>query len=334
MASSSAQQQPGAGAVATGATSPGEPGAGAGATGATSPDEPGALAAPLASPAEWEAYHSRWEGIWRNGCAPGQFFDKASSSPSLLSLLSLPLTPAQERHLAAAGGGGGSGGPPPAVDARGKRALVPGCGRGYDVVAFARAGAAEAVGLELSAAAAEAARSYVAGELAGGQEAARARVQQGDFFDAGALPPASFDLGYDLTFLCALHPGMREGWARRWALLLRPGGRLVTACFPIDPSRDQNAGPPWPLTPALYERLLLGGREGAGAQGGGDGDGEGAGRGDGGGEGAGDGTGGGAGGGAGSGGAMFRKVYLAPVPPGMSVPDRAGLEWLGIWERL
>jgi methyl halide transferase len=112
-------------------------------------------------------------------------------------------------------------------------------------------------------------------------------------------------VGYDLTFLCALHPSMREAWAAGWARVLRPGGRLITACFPIDASRDQNAGPPWPLTPELYERLLLG------AQGGG-----------------------GEGGGGAASAAPFRKVWLAPVPPGMSHPDRAGQEWLGIWERV
>lgn len=291
----------------------------AGASAATaSRDEPGALAPPLDASAEaWNEYHARWEKIWSEGCAPGQYFDKASASPTLLTLLGLPLSPQQRAHLEACGGGGGGGGggaagpadppPPPSIDAKGKRALVPGCGRGYDVVAFARAGAAESIGLELSATAAEAARGYIKGELAScPTAAAAARVVVGDFFAEGegeggapiTAEGASFDLGYDLTFLCALHPSMREAWADRWSRALRPGGRLVTACYPIDPSRDQNSGPPWPLTPELYERLLLHG------------------------------------GGPSGGGARFRKVYLAPVPRGMSHPERAGQEWLGIWERV
>lgn len=258
-------------------------------------DEPGSRAPPIG--ADWNEYHARWENIWRDGCAPGQFFDKASASPTLRSLLSLPLLPAQADHLAAQGGlpEDGSYTPPPLIDARNKRALVPGCGRGYDVVAFAQAGASAAVGLELSTKAAEVAREYVRGELGGegASAASAAQIVECDFFSPpkDTVPPESFDLGYDLTFLCALHPTMREAWAAGWSRLLKKGGLLVTACYPIDASRDQNAGPPWPLTPQLYERLLLEGGK-------------------------------------------FRKVYLAPVPPGMSHPERVRQEWLGIWERL
>lgn len=278
---------------------------------AISETEPGSRAPPLASEAEWKEYHARWDGIWRNGCAPGQFFDKGSASPTLRSLLSLPLLPAQAAHLAASPvDNDGSYVPPPRVDARGKRALVPGCGRGYDVIAFAQAGASAAVGLELSPVAAQVAREFVAAELGKGEAAMlqAARVVEGDFFDPpsaddedGAVAPASFDLGYDLTFLCALHPSMREAWARGWARLLKRGALLVTACYPVDPSRNQDAGPPWPLTPGLYERLLLGDKQEGGGK---------------------------------EEARLFRKVYLAPVPAGMSHPERAGKEWLGIWERL
>jgi methyl halide transferase len=260
--------------------------------------EPGDLAPPLTSPTEWTDYHSRWDRIWREGCEPGQMFDKASASPQLLSLLSLPLSVEQQEVLAREGGYGDGAAPPPPplVDARGKRCFVPGCGRGYDVAAFARAGAAEAVGLELSPAAAAAARDYLRAGLApsasAGASASAAVVIEGDFFDAAVVGEASFDLGYDLTFLCALHPSMRQRWAEGWARALKRGGTLITACYPIDASRDQNQGPPWPLTPAIYEKLLVGS------------------------------------------GLPFRKAHLAPVPRGMSHPSRAGTEWLGLWERV
>lgn len=64
----------------------------------------------------------------------------------------------------------------------GQRVFVPGCGRGYDVVAFAQAGAAAAVGLELAPTAAQCASEYVAAELEGQEAAARAAVYCGDFF--------------------------------------------------------------------------------------------------------------------------------------------------------
>lgn len=62
----------------------------------------------------------RWESMWAQGLEPGQFFDAKRSSPSLIKVL----------------------------DARGTcattpvrpKALVPGCGRGYDVVEMARRG--------------------------------------------------------------------------------------------------------------------------------------------------------------------------------------------------
>lgn len=27
--------------------------------------------------------------------------------------------------------------------------------------------------------------------------------------------------------------------------------------YPVDASRDQNQGPPWPVTPELYKQLLI-----------------------------------------------------------------------------
>jgi hypothetical protein len=78
----------------------------------------------------------------------------------------------------------------------------------------------------------------------------------GDFFnykDAGGL----FDIGYDYTFLCALHPDMRTAWAAGWGRHLSPGATLVTLIYPVDPSREGTPGPPWPVTPELYQQLLL-----------------------------------------------------------------------------
>ena len=63
-------------------------------------------------------------------------------------------------------------------------------------------------------------------------------------------------MGFDYTFLCALHPDMRAGWGPAWARSLRPGGQLVTLIFPVDAALPQQ-GPPWPVTPELYKELLL-----------------------------------------------------------------------------
>jgi hypothetical protein len=63
---------------------------------------------------------------------------------------------------------------------------------------------------------------------------------------------------------------MRAGWAAAWARHLKPGGLLITLQYPIDASMDPGAGPPWPLTPQLYNDLLLpAGAAGSGGGGGG-----------------------------------------------------------------
>lgn len=139
------------------------------------------------------------------------------------------------------------------VPVRGKRAFVPGCGRGYDVIAFAEGGASAAVGLELSGTAIAAAEAHRDGLKLPAEVAAKARFVAGNFL---TWSDGQFDVGYDYTFLCALHPSMRKDWADAWARHLAPGGRLITMIYPVDPSMDANSGPPWPVTPQLYDSLL------------------------------------------------------------------------------
>lgn len=83
----------------------------------------------------------RPELMCRHGCHRGRHTYRAwspRSSPALVSLLD-------------------SG----AVEVAGTRVLVPGCGRGYDLVEFSRRGAAEAVGLEISKTAVQDATAYM-----------------------------------------------------------------------------------------------------------------------------------------------------------------------------
>ena len=122
----------------------------------------------------------------------------------------------------------------------GHRVLVPGCGSGYEVRAFADAGH-EVVAIDFSPAAIEAARS-VLGELG------RVLVQ-GDFF---AHSLGSFDLVYERAFLCALPRPLWLRWAARVAEVVRPGGRLAGFFFWSDDER----GPPFGLKRAELEALL------------------------------------------------------------------------------
>ena len=135
------------------------------------------------------------------------------------------------------------------------RALVPGCGAGYDVAALARAGW-KTTGLDLAEGAAER-FAQVRAEAQLGPE--RARVELADFF--AWSPGERFDMAWDYTFLCAIEPTMRVAWAEKMAALIRPGGTLLTLLFPVDDAdaRESTAadpGPPYRLHPELARRLL------------------------------------------------------------------------------
>jgi len=121
-----------------------------------------------------------------------------------------------------------------------RRVLVPGCGSGYEVQAFAAAGH-DVVAIDFSRAAIEAARR-VLGELG------RVLVQ-GDFF---AHPLGEFDLVYERAFLCALPRPHWPRWAARVAEVLRPGGRMAGFFFWSDDER----GPPFGLKRGELEALL------------------------------------------------------------------------------
>ena len=118
--------------------------------------------------------------------------------------------------------------------------LVPGCGAGYEVRAFAQAGH-EVLGIEFSDAAIEAAQR-VLGPLA-------ARVRKADYF---VFETAAFDVVYERAFLCALPRRMWCRWAERTAGLLRPGGALAGFFF----FEDNERGPPFGISAARLGELL------------------------------------------------------------------------------
>ncbi|QRD81434.1 hypothetical protein F9C07_2054151 [Aspergillus flavus] len=87
---------------------------------------------------------------------------------------------------------------------------------------------------------------------------------EGDFFKPGwerqisANGDIKFDLVYDYTFLCALHPQMRPQWAARMSEVVAPDGVLVCLEFPMykDPTQP---GPPWGLNGVHWDLLARGG---------------------------------------------------------------------------
>jgi SAM-dependent methyltransferase len=121
------------------------------------------------------------------------------------------------------------------------RVLVPGCGTGYEVRAFAEHGH-DVLGIEISDAAIEAARREL-GPLAD-------QVRKADYFVFEAAP---FDIVYERAFLCALPRRMWGRWAARTAELLQPGGTLAGFFF-FD---DNERGPPFGISAAKLHELLL-----------------------------------------------------------------------------
>ncbi|KAJ9643578.1 hypothetical protein H2199_004257 [Coniosporium tulheliwenetii] len=155
----------------------------------------------------------RWDDLW----AAGDFlpWDRGRPNPALedtlrdrQDLLGEPVTAEWD-----ADGRGGR--------KRRKRALVPGCGKGYDVLLLAAAGY-DAYGVEASKNAVGAAERYA--EAAGGEEMYEA-------WDQGLA------------------------WAARMSQLLAPSGVLICVEFPTY-KPPSTGGPPWALPPAVYEAHL------------------------------------------------------------------------------
>ena len=118
--------------------------------------------------------------------------------------------------------------------------LVPGCGSGYEVRAFAEHGH-DVLAIDFSDAALQAARKRTA--------SVSAHIQNADFFQLSEGP---FDVVYERTFLCALPPPLRAQWAERVRALVRPGGRLVGFFF-----FDSNLkGPPFGISSQALHALL------------------------------------------------------------------------------
>jgi SAM-dependent methyltransferase len=119
--------------------------------------------------------------------------------------------------------------------------LVPGCGTGYEVRAFAEHGD-EVTAIEISDAAIEAAKK----ELGGLAD----RVKKADFFSFTMQP---FDVVYERAFLCALPRRMWPQWGTRIDGLVRPGGALA-GFFYFD---DNQQGPPFGIQQEELRELLL-----------------------------------------------------------------------------
>lgn len=122
------------------------------------------------------------------------------------------------------------------------RALIPGCGSGYEIEAFSTAGW-DVIGIDFSRIAVARARSLL-GLLA-------ERVHEGDFFDY-PLREGSFDIIYERTFLCTFPPEFWPRYAERIAALIAASG-ILCGFFFLGPEDEP---PPYPISQVQLDELL------------------------------------------------------------------------------
>ena len=111
------------------------------------------------------------------------------------------------------------------------RVLVPGCGSGYEVRAFAERGH-DVLGIDFA-----------------DEAAKRSHVRKADFFQLDEPP---YDLVYERTFLCALPRRLWTQWGKKIAELVRPGGRLAGFFY----LNDNERGPPFGTSLKQLHELL------------------------------------------------------------------------------
>ena len=157
-----------------------------------------------------------WELSWQKGVTP---WDAGVPAPSLVRLVADGALPVG-------------------------RALVPGVGGGYDALALVGRGRS-VLGLDLAPSAVAAATRR---RDEAGVSPEQCAFVEGDFFTAEL---GLFQLIFDYTFICALPTELRTRWAARMRELLAPDGMLVTLIFPIS---DHAGGPPYAVSPQLYEQ--------------------------------------------------------------------------------
>ena len=125
----------------------------------------------------------------------------------------------------------------------GLRVFVPGCGRSAEPEAFARLGL-HVTGMDV-------AQSAIAWQEKRFAEAGLS----GTFLEENALtwhPETPFDLFYEQTFLCAIHPHQREAYERAAYDQIRPGGKLLALFM----QKEERGGPPYGCDLAAMHELF------------------------------------------------------------------------------
>ncbi|MBA3849211.1 MAG: hypothetical protein C0502_04350 [Opitutus sp.] len=130
------------------------------------------------------------------------------------------------------------------------RLLVPGCGSGHEIKAFADAGY-DVTAIDFAPAAVARAKQIAGETLAG-------RIHEADFFNH-PFADGEFDLVYERTFLCAIPPEKRSAYRDRIARLLKPRGQFIGYFYyaKTDPKDGPPYGLAWGEGDELFSRHFL-----------------------------------------------------------------------------
>lgn len=138
---------------------------------------------------EYVHHNDCWDKLWKKGdFLP---WDRGEPNPALIDTLT------DRRDLV--------GRPVASKQGRRKRALVPGCGKGYDVLVLASFGY-DAYGLDVSASAVKASEEFAEKEFANYTEVGSEygcgayKFLYGDFFKDDWVKQGGFDGGFDLIY--------------------------------------------------------------------------------------------------------------------------------------
>ncbi|KIM91039.1 hypothetical protein PILCRDRAFT_94640 [Piloderma croceum F 1598] len=132
------------------------------------------------------------------------------------------------------------------------RALVPGCGRGYDPIFIATTLGLDTLAVDISATAVHAANRLL--ELSPDVLSAKISFQEADFFTFSVQKDELFDLVYDYTFFVAIPPSKRVHWGQQMNAMVKPGGFLITLIYPLDSPKEY--GPPFYVQLEHYTESL------------------------------------------------------------------------------
>jgi methyl halide transferase len=117
------------------------------------------------------------------------------------------------------------------------KALVPGCGRGHEVIFLAENGF-EVTAIDFS----KGAVTYL--ESALDERSLSGRVLHQDFFCLDNSHDGIYDLVLEQTFFCAIAPRQRKDYVLNVMRILKPGGILVGLFY----QTDKEGGPPYNTT--------------------------------------------------------------------------------------